>query len=222
MFDIFGLLSGYIGYFPLIAFIGLVLAGCNLPVSEDLIIITGALLSHEEPSIMVPTLIAIYIGVVSTDFLMYWLGGRVRRGASKKSFFIKVIPERAMDKMHRYLDKYGIFTFIVGRFIPFGFRNTMFFSSGFFKLRFRDFVIYDLVAAGISVNTLFFVTYWFGENARKPLRIAGIILFVVVVSGFITLIIRFVVLWRRRKKDNEQPTVNNEQLIINNEELRKE
>ena len=208
MFDIFNYLSQYLDYFPLIAFFGLLLAGCNLPVSEDLIIITGALLSHEKPSIMIPNLLAILAGVILTDFFMYWVGGRARKGASKLDFFIKMVPEKAMDKMHHYLDKYGIWTFIVGRFIPFGFRNTLFFSSGFFKLRFRVFVVYELVAAAISVNTLFFLTYYFGENASKPLKIAGVILFVVVVSGLVSLIIHLVVLWKRKKNGKEH--------IINN------
>ena len=207
--DIFALLSNYTEYYPLVAFLGLLLAGCNLPVSEDLIIITGAILSHEMPSIMIPSLIAIYAGVTLTDFFMYWIGGRVRGGASKKGFFIKVIPEKALDKMHRYLDKYGIFTFIVGRFIPFGFRNTMFFSSGFFRLKLKEFIIYDLIAAAISINTLFFVTYYFGENARKPIKIAGIILFIVVVSSIVTLIIRFFVIWRRKKANKESENTAN-------------
>ena len=210
--DFFSLLSEHIEYFPAFAFLGLILAGCNLPVSEDLIIITGAFLSHEEPSILIPSLIAIYTGVVLTDFFMYWVGGRVRRGASKLQFFVEMVPQKALDKIHHYLDKYGIFTFIAGRFIPFGFRNTMFFTSGFFRLRLRDFIIYDLIAAAISVNTLFFLTYQFGENARKPLKIAGIILFVIAVSSIISIIVRFVILWRRKKSgkepDNEEP-VNN-------------
>jgi len=197
--DIFALLSEYIEFFPIVALLGLTLAGFNLPVSEDLIIITGALLSHEEPSLLVYNLIAIYIGVIGTDFFVYWVGTRVRKGTAKNSFFTRVVPEKARTKMHYYLDKYGIFTFIVGRFIPFGVRNTLFFTAGFFNLRFRLFVVYDLVAAMISINTLFFLTYYFGEAAKRPLRIAGVILFVALVSGIVSLIAHFIVSWRRNK-----------------------
>ena len=177
----------------------MLLAGINLPISEDLIIITGALLSHKEPDLLVYNLIAIYIGVISTDFFVYWVGTRVRSGASKTGFFARLVPEKTLNRMRYFLDKYGIFTFIVGRFIPFGVRNTMFFSSGFFQLRFRLFVIYDLVAAMTSINTLFFLTYHFGEAAKKPLKIAGVILFVALVSGLISLIIRSTIKWRRRR-----------------------
>ena len=201
--NLFALLQEYIEFFPFVALGGLLLAGINLPISEDLIIITGALLSYKEPDLLVYNLLAIYIGVISTDFFVYWVGRRVRSGASKTGFFARHVPEKTLDKMHYFLDKYGIFTFIVGRFIPFGVRNTMFFSAGFFQLRFKFFVIYDIIAAMISINTLFFLTYNFGEEAKKPLKIAGIILFVAIVSGFISMIIRVFIKWRKRKAAKE-------------------
>ena len=198
MLDIFILLSEYIEFFPLVALFGLFLGGINFPVSEDLIIITGALLSYEEPTRLVYNLIAIYIGVIATDFFVYWIGAKARGGAAKNSYFTRLFPEKALYKMHYFLDKYGIFTFIVCRFIPFGIRNTLFFTSGFFKLRFRVFIVYDIIAAMISVNTLFFLTYHFGESAKRPLKIAGVILFVAIVSGLVSLIVRLIVMWRRR------------------------
>ena len=202
--DIFVLLRKYIEFFALVAFLGLLLAGLNFPVSEDLIIITGALLTYKEPSLMCYNLIAIYIGVIGTDFFVYWVGTRVRKGTTKNRFFSRIVPEKARNKMLHYLDKFGIFTFIVGRFIPFGFRNTLFFTAGFSLLRFRYFVIYDLVAAMISINTLFFLTYCFGDAAKKPIKIAGIILFIIVISAFATLIVRFIIRWRRSKSKKEE------------------
>jgi len=202
--DFYAFLSGYIEYFPLAALICLLLAGCNIPISEDLIIITGALLSQEKPSILVSNLIAIYIGVIASDFLMYWIGTRVRKGTAKSSFFSDLIPEKAIEKMHNKLDKYGIFTFIVCRFIPFGVRNTLFFTSGFSNLRLRVFAFYDIIAAMISVNTLFFLAYFLGDSVRRPIKIAGLVLFVLLVSGVIMLFVRIIVLWRRKKAEPQQ------------------
>jgi membrane protein DedA with SNARE-associated domain len=201
--DFYAFLSGYIEYYPLAALVCLLLAGCNIPISEDLIIITGALLSQEEHSLLLPNLAAIYIGVIASDFLVYWIGTRVRKGTAKSSYFSALIPERAMEKMHHKLDKYGIFTFIVCRFIPFGVRNTLFFTSGFFNLRLRVFALYDIIAAMISVNTLFFLAYFLGDDVKKPLKIAGLVLFVLLVSGVVMLFVRVVVLWRRKKGSGE-------------------
>ena len=194
--DIFALLSEYIHFFPLMAIVSLLLAACNIPISEDLIIITGALLSQERQEFLVYNLLALYFGVISGDFFVFWVGTRVRKGAAKLKAFSQVIPEKALNKMHYYLDKYGIFTFIVVRFIPFGARNTLFFTAGFFNLRLRFFALYDIVAAMISINTLFFLTFHFGEAAKRPLKIAGIVLFIALVSGVISLAIRLFVLWR--------------------------
>ena len=197
--DFFALLNQYIVFYPLAAFVCLLLAGFNLPFSEDLIIITGALLGNKKPELMIPNLVAIYAGVIISDFFVYWVGTRVRKGAAKSNFFSRLVPEKALGKMRYYTDKYGIFTFIVCRFIPFGVRNTLFFTSGFFNLPLRLFALYDIVAATISVNTLFFLAWHFGDNIRKPVRIAGLVLFIVIVSALISLIIRLIVVWRRGK-----------------------
>ena len=199
--DFFSLLSEYIEFFPLVAFLGLLLAGINLPVSEDLIIITGALVSHDEQSNIILILGSIYIGVIVSDFMVYWIGSKVRKGAAKTTFFIRVIPEKALDKMHYYLGRYGVFTFIICRFIPFGVRNTLFFSAGFFNLRFKLFVVYDIIAAMISVNTLFFLIYYFGEDIKRPIRIAGFILFVALFSAILSLIFRTIIKWRRKMNE---------------------
>ena len=204
MLDIFHVLTQYVDYFPLVALFGLLLAGLNLPVSEDLIIITGAIVCHNKHSLLPVTLAALYVGILSTDFFQYWIGTLVRKGTGKTNFFRRMIPDKALNKMHYYLDKYGILTFIVGRFVPFGIRNTLFFSSGFFNLRFRSFVLFDLVASMISINTLFFIVFKFGEVVQKPLKIAGIVLFVAIVSAIISLIVRTIISWRKGKVNESQ------------------
>jgi len=197
--DYINILYQYVDYFPLVALAGLLLAGLNLPISEDLIIITGAIVCHKKPSLLPFTLAALYFGVLSSDFFIYWIGTKVRKGTGKTRFFKRLFSEKALEKMHHYLDKYGIFTFIVCRFIPFGIRNTLFFASGFFNLRLRRFIINDVSAAMISINTLFFLVFSFGDIVEKPIKIAGIILFVVLVSAVLSIIIRVIV--ARRKKE---------------------
>jgi membrane protein DedA with SNARE-associated domain len=212
------------------------LAGFNFPISEDLIIITGALICQEEPSLLVPVFAAIFAGAVISDYFPYYLGKYIRKGTMKgintagqalqpaptapsaasrgvlnpsvphslghvrastvttslrssikSRFAIRLAASKKLDRMHHYLEKYGIFTFIVCRFVPFGVRNTLFLSSGFFGLRLRRFALYDIIAATISVSTVFFLTYSFGESIKKPLHAVGIVLFVLILStvGFI-------------------------------------
>jgi membrane protein DedA with SNARE-associated domain len=201
--DIIAWISQYTEYYPIVAFVGLLLAGLNVPISEDLIIITGALLCHGDPSQLIPIFAAIYVGVIISDYFPYFLGKSIRRGTIKSRFVTMIFSQKKLDTMHHYLDKFGIFAFIVGRFIPFGVRNTMLFSSGFFNLRLKRFVLYEITAATISVSTLFLLVYHFGEAIEKPFHAVGIVLFVLVVSTvifIISLLIRRIILDRKEAR----------------------
>jgi len=182
MLDIVAIISQYVEYYPFIAFGALMLAGLSVPISEDLIIITGALICQEKPSMLVPIFAATYAGVVISDYFPYILGNFIRKGTIKAKFLTSLFSPRKIVRIHHYLDKYGIFAFIVGRFIPFGVRNTMFISSGLFGVRLRRFALYDTTAATISVSTLFFLAYHFGEAVEKPFHAVGIVLFVLFLS----------------------------------------
>jgi len=182
MLDIFTRVSQYVEYYPLAAFVALMLAGLNVPVSEDLIIITGALICQANPSMLVPVFAATYAGVVISDYFPYLLGKFIHKGTIKPKFLARFFPAKRIVKIHRYLEKYGIFTFIAGRLIPFGVRNTMFMTAGLFGLKLRRFVLYDTVAATISVCALFFLAYHFGEAVEKPFHAVGITLFILLIS----------------------------------------
>jgi membrane-associated protein len=182
MFDIVAVIGQYVEYYPFAAFIALMLAGLNVPISEDLIIITGALVCQGNPSMLVPVFGATYAGVVISDYFPYIFGKYIRKGTIKAKFLTQLFSPRKIVRIHRYLDKYGIFSFIVGRFIPFGVRNTMFLTSGLFGLRLRRFALYDTTAATISVSTLFFLAYHFGEAVEKPFQAVGIVLFILFLS----------------------------------------
>jgi len=192
MNDIFARVCQYVEYYPFVAFGALMLAGLSVPISEDLIIITGALICQEKPSMLIPIFAATYAGVVISDYFPYLLGKYIRKGTVKSNFITRFFSPKKIVRIHRYLDRYGIFAFIVGRFIPFGVRNTMFLTSGLFGVRLRRFALYDTTAATISVSTLFFLAYHFGESVEKPFQAVGIVLFVLLLSLLTFVVIRIV------------------------------
>jgi membrane protein DedA with SNARE-associated domain len=207
--DVIIWLSQYIEYFPIAAFVCLLLAGFNFPISEDLIIITGALVCREEPSLLIPSFAAIYAGAVISDYFPYYIGKYIRKGTIKFRFAVRLASSKRSDRMHHYLEKYGILTFIVCRFIPFGVRNTLFLSSGFFGLRLRRFALYDIIAATISVSTLFFLTYYFGESIQKPFHAVKIALFVLLISTVCFIVFRIIrsIIYRRKESHGTTPDI---------------
>ncbi|MDR2716989.1 MAG: DedA family protein [Treponema sp.] len=207
--DVLVWLGQYIEFFPIAAFFCLLLAGLNFPISEDLIIITGALICQEEPSLLVPVFAAIYAGAVISDYFPYYLGKYIRKGTIKSRFAVRLASSKKVDRMHHYLERYGIFTFIVCRFVPFGVRNTLFLTSGFFGLRLRRFALYDIIAATISVSTLFFLVYYFGESIKKPLNAVKIAIFVLIISTISFIIFRIIrsIVYRRKESHHKTTAV---------------
>jgi membrane protein DedA with SNARE-associated domain len=205
MLDIIAWISQYTEFFPLAAFILLLLAGLNIPISEDLVIITGALICHGDPPLLIPTFAAMYAGIVISNYLPYVLGKFIRKRTIKSRFVTMQISKKRLDKMQHYLEKFGIFTFIVGRFIPFGVRNTLFFSSGFFGLRLRRFAVYDITAVTISFTTLFSLVYIFGDEIEKPFHAVGKILFIMVLSAAVFICIRIIrsIIYMRKESHNK-------------------
>ncbi|MCL2127405.1 MAG: DedA family protein [Treponema sp.] len=202
--DIVSWISQYTEYFPLAAFLGLMLAGLNIPISEDLIIITGALICRGDPEVLIPTFAAIFLGVVISDYFPYLIGKYIRKGDKISRFVTLFFTHKNIEKMQYYLEKYGIFTFIVCRFIPFGVRNTLIMTSGFTGLNLRRFALYEITASSISVSTLFFLVYRFGEVIGKPFQAVGVALFILVLSAFVFIMIRIIRgLIQNRKKTGE-------------------
>lgn len=190
---VFASLVQYVRFFPAAAFAGLLLAGLNVPISEDLVIITGALVARGAPELLVPSLLAIYAGVVISDFVSFFLGTLIRKGAVKVKFASALLSPKNLDRVRRLLDRNGLLAFIVCRFIPLGMRNTLFMASGFLALPARRFALYDIIAAAISVNTLFFLVYCFGEDVKNPFYIAGLLLFALLGIAAAALAVRFMV-----------------------------
>jgi len=145
----------------------------------------------------------IYAGVFLSDIVGYYLGSFVARGKLKLKFISSILSHRYTKKLRKYMEKHGQLTFIVCRFIPFGVRPTLFMSSGFFGMKFRRFLVYDLVASLISVNTLFWLVFYFGESVEKPLHIIGIVLFVILALTISQFIARIIYKFIRRKSKNK-------------------
>src|ERR1700738_921331 len=109
----------------------LVLAGVNIPISEDLILIMGgALVAICVPENYVVMLVCLYAGCIVSAYEAFWLG----RWAGPKLYTMRylrhfVTPER-VAKLRTWIERFGIFTFVVVRFIPGGVRNGLFMTSG--------------------------------------------------------------------------------------------
>jgi len=156
---------------PYIIFGLLFLAGFNIPVSEDLMLFTSAILAAKNPDHLWPLFAAVFAGAYISDMICYGFIGRyVGPKLFKIKFFASMITPEKLEKINSFFKKYGVWTLILGRFVPFGFRNGLFLSAGLAKMNAWKFAISDLVACTISCVTYFYIYYTFGETAIEYVK----------------------------------------------------
>lgn len=180
----------------LIIFGLLLLAGFNIPISEDLMLITaGALASTCIPEHTLKLFIWVYLGCWVSAWIAYWIGRKLGPKLYDIKWFGRILTPKRIEKLHHYYEKFGIFTFIIGRFIPGGARNALFMTSGLGKMPFLKFILRDGFACFISSNVIFYIGYIFGENYKQiihflktyDLIVLSLIIIIAIVAGSIFL-----------------------------------
>lgn len=206
---ILSFITSYVPYWPIVCFFALLLAGFNLPISEDAMIILSATFVQADKKLLIPTYIALYAGIFLSDIESYYIGRLLSKGVLKFKFLQKKLTPKNIEWVSSHLDRHGFLTFIVCRFIPFGVRNMLFMGSGFVKLKVSSFLLFDSIAALISSSTLFCLIYFIGEAAKKNFKIVGIILFIILVCILLFLIIRKLLKKRTQKNEIQENSEQN-------------
>jgi len=181
-----------------IVFGALMLAGFNIPISEDLMIILSAVLAATViPENTYKLFLGVFLGCYISDWVCYWIGRKLGPKLWNITWFAKTFERKKIDQIHQYYAKYGFLTLLVGRFIPFGVRNALFLTAGLGKMPFGKFLLSDGIACLCSNTALFTVTYMVGKNYDAllgTLKTFNIFLF----AAFAVSIIGFI--WYKRKK----------------------
>jgi membrane protein DedA with SNARE-associated domain len=192
----------YLGLFFL-----LLLCGAGFPLPEDFVVIAGGYYTYLGHTRLLPTIGVLYAGAVIGDFCLYGIGRRFGSDilAHRRLGWL-FSPERVRQINH-YFHKYGSTTLFFARFLV-GLRSTIFLSAGAFKIPFRKMVLFDGVAAAISIPLITYLAYHFGDELDHFLfwmrRIEHLFL---AVAGIFVLFVVMHVRRRLKKKAREDKTV---------------
>ncbi|GFO75859.1 hypothetical protein BPLS_P3310 [Bathymodiolus platifrons methanotrophic gill symbiont] len=193
MEELIQIIQANIQYAHYIIFAALLLAGLNIPVSEDAMIFISALLASKHPDYLPHLFIGVYLGAYFSDLICYSLGRFLGPKLFKIRFFANMVPPERITKISTYYEKYGVITLILGRFIPFGVRNALFLTAGLGKMSFIKFALSDLLACTISTFSFFTLYFHYGESVINYIKQANILFFAM---AFILL----GVFWYRKKR----------------------
>ena len=198
---IFNLLLSYASepYTVYIAIVVLMTMGSfGLPISEEVVIIAAGLMaymgSHPEiyPQIAaaehvmtIPTTAMVcFLSIFLSDFLVFMIGRFLQ---TKQAYISKLIPEYKMNKISKWVNRYGYFYPAVFRLLP-GLRFPGHLSSGFFKIPYSQFIIVDGLAVLILVPTqVLIVSYW-GHKIIENLKTTSVLMAMIIVV-FVTIFV---------------------------------
>lgn len=153
-----------------IIFCLLLLSGLNIPISEDVLLLGGgAIASTCIPDHAIRLYLWIFFGCILSAYEAYWIGRILGPKLYDFRFFSHLVTPKRVKLLQYYFAKFGIFTFIIGRFCPGGVRNTLFMTSGFSKMPFPLFMLRDGVGCLLSTLVTFNIGYFFGQNIDQIL-----------------------------------------------------
>lgn len=168
---------------PWISFGLILLAGFNIPISIDVVIVLAAFLAATTIPELTPYLfISVLFGAYFSASICYWVGRKVGIKLLKIPYFAKLLPQTRLQKMGSFYEKYGLLTLVIGRFIPFGFRNCLFMTTGMSKANFVKFMWRDALACTIWASVCFFSFYQLGHSFEmliKKVKVLNLFIFLV-------------------------------------------
>lgn len=173
-------------------FVAIILAGFNVPISIDILVLLAALLA----ATLIPENTgwlfgSILIGAYLSAMCAYWVGRLLGKTLSRSPLFCKFMPPSRLLAIKKFYGKYGMWTLVLGRFIPFGVRNCIFMSSGMSKVPFGRFILIDALACSLWCTSYFYLFFTLGKNyetlwnSLKTFNLCIFSVFGVAVIGFI-------------------------------------
>ena len=182
-------------------FAALMLAGLNLPISEELVLLVGGVAASSVAAAgTIKIYLFIFAGAYISDWMVYFFGRLLGPRLWRIGWFRRTVKQRRLKQMEQYYERFGPLTLLIGRFIPFGVRNCLFMSAGMARMPFLKFGIADAIACFTSTSVLFWLAYAFGRNYERLsgyLGVFDLLLF----AAFVVAVITFV--WYKRSKQVE-------------------
>jgi membrane protein DedA with SNARE-associated domain len=128
----------------------LILCGVGLPMPEDIVLIAAGLVAAETGQSWVAVSVLMYFGVVAGDSLIFAVGRYFGRRLLALPWTRRWLNSKKQERIAALFDRRGSAAFFIARFMP-GLRAPIFCTAGAMKVRYLQFLLYDGLAALVSV-----------------------------------------------------------------------
>jgi membrane-associated protein len=126
---------------------------------DSMLFVAGALAGAGLMNIEI-LIVSLIIAAIIGDSANYWIGHTI--GMKVLDWKWSFIKKEHLDETHHYFEKYGGFTIIIARFVPF-IRTFAPFLAGVGSMRYRWFITYNIIGAVLWVSAFLLIGYFFGS-----------------------------------------------------------
>lgn len=176
----------YLGLFVL-----LVLGALGFPFPEDAILILCGFLIVTDVVKPVPALLVVSLGMLMTDFFLYYVGKKYGRKVVAHKRFRKIISARRVVRLEKTFRKWGILVIFLGRHLV-GLRAQIFLVAGILRMSRLKFVLADAVSSIVTISLMVGAGYWGGntiELIKKDVADAQYALIILIMIILVALLI---------------------------------
>jgi membrane protein DedA with SNARE-associated domain len=157
-------LAAYITMFSV-----LLTCGLGLPVPEDLTLVTAGYLAYLENVNLLPAIAVCFVGVLTGDIILFMLGRKLGRRIFDLPGVRFIITRERVEFAQSKLKKNARKVCFIARFLA-GLRAPIFLSAGMLGVSPKTFISLDALAALISVPTLIYLGFYFGDEIELALH----------------------------------------------------
>jgi len=177
--------SPYIGIFIL-----LILGGVGLPFPEDAtLILTGFLVAQ---NVIKPfqAFLAIYSGLLVSDFFLYWVGKKYGRMLVLHKRFQKIISPDQLSRLEDKFKRRGVWVILIGRHFL-GLRAQIFWVAGVMRMSAIKFLLADGATSLFTIALMGGIGYAGGNSVEilkknvKRIEHIAILILVISLTGWI-------------------------------------
>ncbi len=184
-------INSNVEYAPFVIFGLLLLAGLNMPISEDLMIFISGILAANHPQYKWQLFLGVFGGAYVSDLMYFLIWRYFGDKLLKIKIFSRILTTKKIERIAKFYGKYGIVTLFFGRFLPFGLRNAFFMTAAISRIKSTIFYITDFLSCLFSCSVYFYLYFTFGPDVVKEIKkgnyvlltIFLIVVFIVILSS---------------------------------------
>jgi membrane-associated protein len=126
---------------------------------DSLLFVAGALAGAGYLNVEI-LLLSLAIAAILGDSLNYWIGYTMEMQILEK--YPTFVKKEHLEETHEYFRKYGGFTIVIARFVPF-IRTFAPFLAGVGKMRYRWFLMWNITGGALWICAFTLAGYFFGS-----------------------------------------------------------